>query len=416
MSDTVSPETHPARAGRNERGESMIQFEQDQEIRAQIKVVGVGGGGGNAINTMIKEGLEGVEFIATNTDAQALRENLAPLKLRLGERGLGAGADPRKGRMAAEEARDRLREVFEGADMVFLTAGLGGGTGTGASPVVAEIAKEAGALTVAVVTKPFLFEGSVRGRQAEDGVDALHDVVDTLISIPNDRLLQLVGKDTPMTEAFRVADEVLFNAVRGISDLITLHGMINLDFADVSAIMNEMGMALMGTGIASGENRAIEAARSAINNPLLEDVNIKGARGVLVNVTGGPDMTLHEVNEAMTLVRDEADENANIIFGSVMQESLADQVKVTVIATGLCEPPRRRRKVHPPQQSHEEPRPDNVTPLRPPIREEIDPPDLLNYPTSSAGIEHTEGEFISPYDDEFEVPAFIRRSRRTELG
>src|SRR5262245_19327600 len=379
----------------------MIEFEE-RDVRARIKVVGVGGGGNNAINTMIKAGLEGVDFIAANTDSQALRENLAPLKIRLGERGLGAGADPRKGRIAAEEARDRLREVFEGADMIFLTAGLGGGTGTGASPIVAEVAKEIGALTVAVVTKPFMFEGSVRGRQAEEGVEALHDVVDTLISIPNDRLLQLVGKDTPMTEAFRVADEVLYNAVRGISDLTPLHGMINLDFADVSAIMNEMGMALMGTGIASGEDRALVAARAAINNPLLEDVNIKGARGVLVNVTGGPKMTLHEVNEALTLVRDEADESANIIFGSVIQEEMGDQVKVTVIATGLCEPPRRRRgskqgsdepAPQPHAQSHrlrpvvEEAHHDNVTPLRPPIREELEPRELRGPGTSTAGIE-----------------------------
>jgi cell division protein FtsZ len=406
----------------------MIEFEE-RDVRARIKVVGVGGGGNNAINTMIKAGLEGVDFIAANTDSQALRENLAPLKIRLGERGLGAGADPRKGRIAAEEARDRLREVFEGADMIFLTAGLGGGTGTGASPIVAEVAKEIGALTVAVVTKPFMFEGSVRGRQAEEGVEALHDVVDTLISIPNDRLLQLVGKDTPMTEAFRVADEVLYNAVRGISDLITLHGMINLDFADVSAIMNEMGMALMGTGLASGEDRAINAARAAINNPLLEDVNIKGARGVLVNVTGGPKMTLHEVNEALTLVRDEADETANIIFGSVIQEEMGDQVKVTVIATGLCEPPRRRRgksvteepAPQPQLQSHrlrpviEDPH-DNVTPLRPPIREELEPRELRGPGLSTAGIEQSDSEFISPYDDEFEVPAFIRRARHSELG
>lgn len=407
----------------------MIEFEE-RDVRARIKVVGVGGGGNNAINTMIKAGLEGVDFIAANTDSQALRENLAPLKIRLGERGLGAGADPRKGRIAAEEARDRLREVFEGADMIFLTAGLGGGTGTGASPIVAEVAKEVGALTVAVVTKPFMFEGSVRGRQAEEGVEALHDVVDTLISIPNDRLLQLVGKDTPMTEAFRVADEVLYNAVRGISDLITNHGMINLDFADVSAIMNEMGMALMGTGIASGEDRALNAARAAINNPLLEDVNIKGARGVLVNVTGGPKMTLHEVNEALTLVRDEADESANIIFGSVIQEEMGDQVKVTVIATGLCEPPRRRRGS---KTGNDEPAPqphphahrlrpvieeahDNVTPLRPPIREELEPRELRGPGMSTAGIEHADGEFISPYDDEFEVPAFIRRARHSELG
>jgi cell division protein FtsZ len=425
----------------------MIEFEQEIDTRAKIKVVGVGGGGGNAIDTMIKAGLEGVEFISANTDAQALRENLAPTKIRLGERGLGAGADPRKGRLAAEEARERLVEVFKGADMVFLTAGLGGGTGTGASPIVAEVAKEAGALTVAVVTKPFMFEGAVRTRQAEDGIDALHDAVDTLISIPNDRLLQLVGKDMPMTEAFRIADEVLFNAVKGISDLITYHGTINLDFADVSAVMNEMGMALMGTGVGAGEGRALAAARAAINNPLLEDVSIKGARGVLVNVTGGPNMTLHEVSEALSLVREEADESANIIFGSVIQDTMQDQIKVTVIATGLSETPRRRRGKVLGDERPEMPAPLRISSRLPepseiaaatdrklayvdvqapverertapaPSRSEPEPlrhaPVSHGFAAASPAAAHTNGQFLSPFDDELEIPAFMRRNGRS---
>ena len=304
-----------------------------------IKVVGVGGGGGNALNNMVLSGLSGVEFIAANTDAQALQHNLAPIKIQLGSevtRGLGCGADPDKGRASAIEVRERLIELFRGTDMVFVTAGLGGGTGTGAAPVVAEVAREAGALTVGVVTKPFLFEGRVRQRHAQRGLDELHRVVDTVITIPNQRLLALAGKDTAMRDAFKLADDVLHNAVRGISDLITVHGLINLDFADVRTIMNEMGVALMGTGVARGEDRAEEAARMAISSPLLEDLSIDGAHGVLINITGGPDLTLYEVNEASTLIQEAAHEDANIIFGAVIDESIPEgEMRVTVIATGL---------------------------------------------------------------------------------
>jgi cell division protein FtsZ len=395
----------------------MIQFEQSYEAKAKIKVVGVGGGGGNAIMTMIRAGLEGVEFIACNTDAQVLRENPAPLKIQLGDRGLGAGADPMKGRIATEEARERLRECFQGADMVFITAGLGGGTGTGGAPVVAEIAKEIGALTVAVVTKPFIFEGSVRMRQAEQGAEQLHDVVDTLITIPNDRLLQVGGKDVSIRDAFRIADEVLYNAVRGISDLITLPGLVNLDFADVRAIMNEMGMAMMGTGRATGADRAVEATTRAINNPLLEDISIKGARGVLLNVSGGPRLGLHEVNQAALMVRDEADPEANIIFGAVISEEFGEEFQVTVIATGLSDPSRKRRYVAP-RRSAVDAIVENVTrlPMRSPSRSE--PLDDVEAPpmpvVHSNGAAAPASDFMSPYaeEDELEVPAFIRRARQ----
>ena len=384
----------------------MIQFEQEPELRAHIKVVGVGGGGGNAINNMIKANLQGVEFISANTDAQALSDNLAPVKIHLGQRGLGAGADPVMGRKCAEESRDRIAEAIEGSDMVFVTGGLGGGTGTGASPIVAEVAREVGALTVAVVTKPFGFEGSVRSRQAEQGVDDLHDQVDTLIAIPNDRLLQMVGKDTSMTDAFRLANDVLLNAVQGISDLITVNGMINLDFADVRTTMNEMGMALMGTGRASGENRSVVAAQAAISNPLLEDVSIQGARGLLINITGGPEMTLHEIHEAASLVGAEADANANIIFGSVIQEGMEDEIKITVIATGLVDPTRARRP-RPRAEAH-----GNVTPPRPPDRSEIETDGELCEATFRGSREqHGGDELLSPFDDEYDVPAFIRRSQ-----
>jgi cell division protein FtsZ len=390
----------------------MIEFEQKREAGARIKVVGVGGGGGNAINTMIREGLRGVDFITANTDSQALALNLAPTKIQLGERGLGAGADPKEGRLAADAARERLAASFEGADMVFITAGLGGGTGTGAAPVLAELAKEAGALTVGVITKPFSFEGSVRMRQAEAGIDQLHEAVDTLITIPNDRLLQMVTKNTTVRDAFRVADEVLLNAVQGISDLITVHGLINLDFADVRAIMNEMGMALMGTGRARGENRAVVAAQAAISNPLLEEISIKGARGVLINVTGGPDIALLEVSEAASLVRDEASPDANIIFGNVIQEDLEDEIKVTVIATGLCDPARAGRR-EPEREAS------NVTPLRPPIRSEIRAEELDDEPAPVLNVARRaeREDFLSPYEEELDVPAFLRRRQDTgQLG
>lgn len=384
----------------------MIEFEQESELRAQIKVIGVGGGGGNAVDTMIQAGLDGVEFFAANTDAQALAQNRATTRIQLGDRGLGAGADPNKGRIAAEQARERIQEVLTGADMVFVTAGLGGGTGTGGAPVVAEVAKELGALTVAVITKPFMFEGSVRRRQAELGIEALHDVVDTLITIPNDRLLQLAAKTTSLRDAFQLADEVLLNAVQGISDLITVHGMINLDFADVRAIMDEMGMALMGTGKGSGDNKALAAAEAAIANPLLEELSIKGARGVLINITGGPDMTLHEVHTAAMLVREEAHEEANIIFGSVIQPELKDEIRVTVIATGLSEPTARARRA-----AEERRAPANVTPIRPPLREDSSMEELAEA-TAPATVESGSGDFLSPFEEEYDVPAFIRRARQ----
>jgi cell division protein FtsZ len=326
----------------------MFELEESRNSGADLKVIGIGGGGCNAVNTMIQAGLGGVEFIGANTDAQALNACQASLKIQLGARltrGLGAGANPEIGKNAILEDKDRIREVMSGADMVFITAGLGGGTGTGGAPILASIAKDLGALTVAVVTKPFLFEGRKRQRQAEEGLKELRKCVDTLITIPNQRLLNIAGRDMSLLETFRKADEVLLHAVRGISDLITVQGLINLDFADVRTVMGEMGMALMGTGIASGENRAVEAAQRAISSPLLEDINITGAQGILINVTGGPDLTLYEVNEAATLVQEEAHEEANIIFGAVIEEKLNEEMRVTVIATGFGKAEERAEKI-----------------------------------------------------------------------
>lgn len=308
--------------------------------RAVIKVLGLGGGGGNVLTTMIRNGLEGVEFIAANTDAQVLASNPAVTKIQLGEeitKGLGAGADPDIGRAAARESAEQIRKALEGADMVFLTCGMGGGTGSGSSEVAAEIAKELGCLTVAVVTKPFLFEGKRRMRIAEESIHALKKQVDTLITIPNQRLLSIAGRNTSLLETFRKADDVLFQAVKGISDLILVEGLVNVDFADVRAVMSEMGMAMMGTGEASGDNRAIEAAEKAISSPLLEDISIQGARGVLINITASPDSTLQEINEAAELIHSEAHEDANIIWGMVVDPSLEDRIRVTVIATGFGE-------------------------------------------------------------------------------
>jgi cell division protein FtsZ len=305
---------------------------------ARIKVIGVGGGGGNAVNRMIDAQLRGIEFIAANTDLQALAKCRAPIKLQIGHlltKGLGAGADPEMGRKAALEDTDRILECLEGADMVFLTAGLGGGTGTGAVPVIASLAAELGALTVAVVTKPFGFEGRRRLQYAERGVEELRSAVDTLITIPNERLLNFVERGTPLFEAFRIADDVLRQAVQGISDLITIPGEVNVDFADVRTIMTGMGMALMGTGIAKGEHRALEAAQRAISSPLLEETSIQGARGVLINISGGHDLTLHEVAEAARIISDSVDPDANIISGMVIDPTLEDAMKVTVIATGF---------------------------------------------------------------------------------
>ena len=312
---------------------------------AVIKVVGVGGGGTNAVNRMVGAGLSGVDFIAVNTDAQALLESDADLKIQIGSkatRGLGAGADPAVGHGAAQETRDELKEALKGADMVFVTAGEGGGTGTGAAPVLAELGRELEALTVGVVTRPFAFEGRRRAEQAELGIQNLRDRVDTLIVIENDRLLQVVEKRTPVKEAFRIADDILRQGVQGITTLITEPGLVNLDFADVRTIMRDAGSALMGIGSASGEGRAAAAATAAVSSPLLE-TTLDGATGVLLNITGGPDLGLFEVNEAAEVVTSHADPNANVIFGAVIDESLKDEVRVTVIATGFGTRPRRRR-------------------------------------------------------------------------
>jgi cell division protein FtsZ len=317
--------------------------DQSGNYLAVIKVVGVGGGGTNAVNRMVDAGLRGVEFIAVNTDAQALLMCDADVKIHIGSkitRGLGAGADPSIGREAAMESRDELKEALKGADMVFVTAGKGGGTGTGAAPIIAEIARELGALTVGVVTRPFTFEGQKRGDQAEQGIRALREKVDTLIIIPNDRLLQVVEKRTSIVDAFRIADDVLRQGVQGITDLITVPGLINLDFADVRTIMREAGSALMGIGLASGENRAGEAARAAISSPLLE-ASVEGATGILLNITGGKDLGLFEVNDAAEIIQNAADPNANIIFGAVIDESMSDDVRVTVIGTGFDHRPGR---------------------------------------------------------------------------
>jgi cell division protein FtsZ len=315
-----------------------LRLDEGEGSTARIKVIGIGGGGGNAVNRMVGTGLEGVEFIVANTDLQALRANKASVKLQIGSRltkGLGAGADPNVGRSAALEDTERIIQALDGADMVFVTTGLGGGTGTGAAPVIASLASELGALTIAVVTKPFKFEGKNRQLQAERGLEALRDCVDTIITIPNERLLTIIDRTTPLTEAFATADDVLRQAIQGISDLILVPGLINLDFADVRTIMAGMGLAMMGTGIADGHERAVEAARRAISSPLLEGASVNGARGVIINVTGGPDLSLVEVSEASSIVHEAADEDANIIFGAVVDPTLTGKVKITVIATGF---------------------------------------------------------------------------------
>ena len=356
----------------------MSMREQSGNYLAVIKVVGVGGGGTNAVNRMVDAGLSGVEFIAVNTDAQALMMCDADVKIHIGSqatRGLGAGADPAVGQAAAQESRDELKEALKGADMIFVTAGEGGGTGTGGAPIVAELGRELGALTVGVVTRPFAFEGRRRAQQAEQGIEGLRDRVDTLIVIENDRLLQVVEKKTSVMDAFRMADDVLRQGVQGITDLITVPGLVNLDFADVRTIMRDAGSALMGIGAASGENRSSEAARIAVSSPLLES-SIEGATGILLNFTGGPEVGLFEVNEAAEVVTGAADASANIIFGAVIDESMGDEVRVTVIATGFGG---QRRRLRPRRELGLE------TPL-PPV---------------AAAVEHTS-------EDALDVPAFLR--------
>jgi len=365
---------------------------------AKIKVIGIGGAGGNAVNTMISYDLRGVDFIAANTDAQALGASASPIKIQLGvevTKGLGAGSDPEIGRQAALETRELLRDHLEGADMVFIAAGLGGGTGTGGAPIAAEIAREAGALTVAVATKPFLFEGRKRNSQAEAGIAELRKTVDTLILVPNQRLLSIGGRNVSLLEAFKKADDILYYAVKGISDLIMIPGLINLDFADVKNIMAEMGFALMGTGTASGENRAVEAAQKAISSPLLEDNTIQGARGVLLNITGGPDMTLYEIHEASSLIQAEAHEDANIIFGTVVDETMADEIRITVIATGFENPDLSRT---------------NVTPIGIPRRQNLGIPTFIRNEKPAevgGGLKTERGE--EDGNPDLEIPTFLRR-------
>src|SRR5689334_11717746 len=328
---------HDGRQGR-EAGNLRLTLAPEARNGARIKVVGVGGGGSNAVNRMVEVGLGGVEFIVANTDMQALDHNQAGMKVQIGSKltkGLGAGADPNIGRQAALEDTDTIIQQLSGADMIFVTTGLGGGTGTGAAPVIASLASELGALTIAVVTRPFKFEGKKRQMHAEAGLEALRECVDTIITIPNERLLSIIDRKTPMGSAFGMADDVLRQAIQGISDLILVPGLINLDFADVKTIMSGMGVAMMGTGIAEGDGRALQAAQRAVSSPLLEDSSVNGARGVIINVTGGPDLSLMEVNEASCVIQEAAHEDANIIFGAVEDPNLVGKVKITVIATGF---------------------------------------------------------------------------------
>ena len=376
----------------------MLEFEQGFNHNASLKVIGVGGGGNNAVNRMIDDGMQNVEFIAINTDGQALNLSKAESKIQVGEkltRGLGAGANPDIGKKAGEESREQIEDAIQGADMVFVTAGMGGGTGTGAAPIVAKIAKEMGALTVGVVTRPFSFEGRKRQTQSSAGVDAMKAAVDTLIVIPNDRLLDIVDKSTPMMEAFKEADNVLRQGVQGISDLIAVSGEVNLDFADVKTIMTNQGSALMGIGVSSGENRAVEAAKKSISSPLLE-TSIVGAQGVLMNITGGESLSLFEAQEAADIVQDAADEDVNMIFGTVINPELEDEIVITVIATGFNEKTMNR------------------TPEREERRESVSPTSPLRHEDPPSQREDDTGASISSDSDEdYEVPTFLRnRSRR----
>ena len=380
-------------------------FELDEQV-AKIKVIGLGGGGGNAVNRMMEAKFTGVDFIVGNTDVQALRASPVPLKLQLGTKltqGLGAGSNPDVGRDAAQEEPEQITRSLQGADMVFITAGLGGGTGTGAAPVVASIAKDMGILTVAVVTKPFTFEGKTRQRQAEQGMEMLRPVVDTLITIPNQRLLAVVDRGTPLMEAFKVADSVLQQAVQGISDLILVPGLINLDFADVRTIMAGMGIAMMGTGVGRGEHRAVDAAQKAVASPLLDDTSIEGAKGVLINFTGGSDMSIHEVEEAARIVQAAAHEESNIIFGAVLDPTLQDEIRITVIATGFTE--KKNVPVAPPAQVNKIV--EMARPIRPALNGAGAGVGAWRRRATEARIEGFEE--IDAANDDLDVPAFLRR-------
>lgn len=418
----------------------MLEFD-DAEIpdSARIKVIGVGGGGGNAVNTMISDAIGGVEFIAANTDLQALETNLSPTKIQIGAaltKGLGAGADPEMGRNSALEDQARIAEALEGADMVFVTAGMGGGTGTGAAPVIANIAREMGALTVGVVTKPFHFEGRRRRKQAEEGIENLAAAVDTLITIPNQRLLAISGDDTTILEAFKHADEVLLQAVEGISNLIMVRGLVNVDFADVRTIMAGKGMALMGTGFASGSDRAVVAAEMAISSPLLEDISIDGATGILINITGGFDMTLREINDAAMLIEEASHEEANIIFGNVIDENMRDEIKITVIATGFDMVKPESQIIQPRERARPQTLPISQTPRRELHATQQGIPsadiDVINTPTEppasqvAAGVDDRRANFIrgnarnpvnngglsQSEEEQMDVPTFLRNPKR----
>ncbi|HAO5597483.1 TPA: cell division protein FtsZ [Listeria monocytogenes] len=389
----------------------MLEFDTSSESLATIKVIGVGGGGNNAVNRMIEHGVQGVEFISVNTDAQALNLAKAETKLQIGTkltRGLGAGAVPEIGKKAAEESREQIEEALKGSDMVFVTAGMGGGTGTGAAPVIAQIAKEMGALTVGVVTRPFGFEGPKRTKQALTGTEAMKEAVDTLIVIPNDRLLQIVDKNTPMLEAFREADNVLRQGVQGISDLIAVPGLINLDFADVKTIMTNRGSALMGIGIATGENRAAEAAKKAISSPLLE-TSVDGAKGVLMNITGGSNLSLYEVQEAAEIVSSASDEDVNMIFGSVINDELKDELIVTVIATGFDEAKQAQQQAQAnrrPNQSIQVNRPNYA------VQDEQQNDYAQNAPQQVNAPVHEQQAEPQQNSSDVDVPAFIRNRNR----
>lgn len=380
----------------------MLEFDTNIDALAVIKVIGVGGGGNNAVNRMIEHGVKGVEFIAVNTDAQALKLCQAEVKLQIGTkltRGLGAGANPEVGKKAAEESKEQIEEALRGADMVFVTAGMGGGTGTGAAPIIAQISKDLGALTVGVVTRPFSFEGRKRSTHAINGITSMKEAVDTLIVIPNDRLLEIVDKSTPMIEAFREADNVLRQGVQGISDLIAVPGLINLDFADVKTIMSDKGSALMGIGMATGESRAAEAAKKAISSPLLE-TSIDGAKGVLLNITGGTDLSLFEVQEAAEIVSTASDEEVNMIFGAVINEDLKEEIVVTVIATGFTEEQLaagHQQKSRPTFRSKSEPKQETKT-----IHQETQDTPKVTRPTSPQPTS----------EDPLDVPTFLRNRNR----
>jgi cell division protein FtsZ len=380
-------------------------FELDEvPPAAKIKVIGLGGGGGNAVSRMMAAQFTGVDFIVANTDMQALRASPAPVKIQLGSKltqGLGAGSNPEVGRNAALEDPETITRLLEGADMVFITAGLGGGTGTGSAPVVASLAKDLGILTVAVVTKPFTFEGRRRQLQAEAGMDALRNVVDTLIAIPNQRLLSVVDRGTPLLEAFKVADTVLQQAVQGISDLILVPGLVNLDFADVRTIMSGMGMAMMGTGVGKGEHRALDAAQKAVASPLLDDTSIEGARGILINFTGGADLSIHEVEEGARIVQEAAHEEANIIFGAVIDPSLGDEVRMTVIATGFTE---KKAQTEPSGKVVDLPRPARQAAAAAPGGGNSAPAWRRRYGENRAEIDDPLA------DNDYDVPTFLRRS------